>query len=308
MSEPTYIACPRCGEPFPMSAMQKRLFIGRTLSCNRCAKPFNITEETPDPVPAKAMRGNSAVPRSLMDAPAPGAPATGNSLDALANANANVAAAAAATATGAAPTAGVSGPASAGVVRPGEGLTAGRMALLIAVVVVAMGFLLYLAISPSVHRARESARRASCASNLMQIGLALQRYTSNNGGRFPDTLDVLVLDGSLPAELLVCPSSKDTVAAGASSGEQVADLANGGHNSYVYIGKGARLGPGKRVVAFEPLTHHENDGVNVLYTDGSVQFLSRLTALTAIPQLASPTTNPAAASQPATTEPATSGP
>jgi prepilin-type processing-associated H-X9-DG protein len=298
MSEPTFIACPRCGEPFPMSVMQKRLFIGRTLSCNRCTKPFSITEETPDPVPAKAMRGNSAVPQSLMSGPSSSTPASANSLDALANANAN-----AAVAAGAPPTAGAPGAAPVNVARPGEGLTAARMALLIAVVVVAMGFLLYLAISPSVHRAREAARRASCASNLMQIGLALQRYTGNNGGRYPDALDVLVLDGSLPAELLVCPSSKDTLVPGASPGEQVANLAKGGHDSYVYVAKDTRLSPGKRVVAFEPLSHHENEGVNVLYTDGSVQFLTRSAALMAIPQLTAPTTNPAA-----TTLPATSGP
>src|SRR6478672_8566928 len=71
MSEPTYIACPRCGEPFPMTAMQKKLFIGRTLSCNRCAKPFAITEDTPDPVPATKMRGSSPVPQSLQYPPPP---------------------------------------------------------------------------------------------------------------------------------------------------------------------------------------------------------------------------------------------
>jgi type II secretory pathway pseudopilin PulG len=284
MSEPTFIACPRCGEPFPMSAMQKRLFIGRTLSCNRCAKPFSITEDTPDPVPAKVMRGNSPVPQSLVYPPPP---AGADPLNALANA----AAAGPAQATAAAP--------APPVARPGEGLTAGRMALLIAVVVVMVGFLLYLAISPSVHRAREAARRSTCASNLMQLGLALQRYTSNNGGRFPDSLDTLILDGSLPAELLVCPSSKDTVAPGASPGEQAASLAKGGHESYTYVGKDMRIGPGKRVVAYERLDHHENDGVNVLYSDSSVQFLTRSAALAAIPQLGMPATSPSPTTAPA---------
>jgi hypothetical protein len=284
MSEPTFIACPRCGEPFPMSAMQKRLFIGRTLSCNRCAKPFSITEETPDPVPARVMvmRGNSPVPQSLMD---PRPPATGSAPAALAGAAA-------------------AGPNQAGApvapaARPGDGLTAGRMAMLIAAVIVVVGFLLYLAISPSVHRAREAARRSTCASNLMQIGLALQRYTSNNGGRFPDSLEMLVLDGSLPVELLVCPSSKDTVAPGASPGEQAANLAAGGHESYAYLGKGMRMGPGKRVVAYERLDDHENEGMNVLYSDGSVQFLTRSAARMAIPQLAAPSSNPSPTSAPA---------
>jgi hypothetical protein len=270
-----------------MSAMQKRLFIGRTLSCNRCAKPFSITEETPDPVPAKVMRGNSPVPQSLVYPPPP--PAAGDALNALAGA----------AVTGPTQTA----PTAPPMARPGDGLTAGRMAMLIAVVMVAVGFLLYLAISPSVHRAREAARRSTCASNLMQIGLALQRYASNNGGRFPDSLEMLVLDGSLPAELLVCPSSKDTAAPGASPGEQVASLAKGNHESYAYVGKGMRMGPGKRAVAYEPLDHHENEGVNVLYSDGSVQFLTRLAALTAIPQLAAPSSNPSPTTAPAAGKP-----
>jgi prepilin-type processing-associated H-X9-DG protein len=288
MSDPTFIACPRCGEPFPMSAMQKRLFIGRTLSCNRCAKPFSITEETPDPVPARVMRGNSPIPQSLMYPPPP-PPAAGDSLNALASA----------AETGPTQTA----PAAPPTARPSDGLTAGRMAMLIAVVMVAVGFLLYLAISPSVHRAREAARRSTCASNLIQIGLALQRYTSNNGGRFPESLEVLVLDGTLPAELLVCPSSKDTVAPGASPGEQAASLAKGGHESYGYLGKDMRMGPGKRAVAYERLDHHENEGANVLYSDGSVQFLTRSAALIAIPQLAAPSSNPSPTTAPAAGRP-----
>jgi hypothetical protein len=168
---------------------------------------------------------------------------------------------------------------------------------------VAVGFLLYLAISPSVHRAREAARRSTCASNLMQIGLALQRYTSANGGRFPDSLDVLVLDGSLPVELLVCPSSKDTVAPGTSPREQVAGLAKGGHQSYAYVGKGMRMAPGKRVVAYEALSDHENEGVNVLFSDTSVQFLTRSAAMTAIPQLAAPTSSPSPTTTPAAGSP-----
>jgi len=289
MSEPTYIACPRCGEPFPMTAMQKRLFIGRTLSCNRCAKPFAITEDTPDPVPARKMRGSSPVPQSLAYPPPPPAPATQSSA-----------------ATDVLPAAAVSAPPpTPPAARPaGEGLTAGRMALLIAAVVIAVGFLLYLAISPSVHRAREAARRATCASNLMQVGLALQRYTGNNAGRFPDSLDALVLDGSLPPELLVCPSTNDTAAPGNTPAEQVANLAKRGHESYIYLGKSKRLNQTKQIIAYEPLADHENEGVNVLNSDGSVQFLTRATALLVLPQLAAPV-----AMQPAaTTIPTTTGP
>src|SRR3954454_10245880 len=52
MSDPTYVPCPHCGHPYPMSAMQKELYRGRTLSCNNCAKPFSADNLMPVPMPA----------------------------------------------------------------------------------------------------------------------------------------------------------------------------------------------------------------------------------------------------------------
>ncbi|MCR4319102.1 MAG: DUF1559 domain-containing protein [Candidatus Brocadiaceae bacterium] len=40
---------------------------------------------------------------------------------------------------------------------------------------------------PALGRARESARRTQCASNLKQIGLALNMYANDNGEAFPTT-------------------------------------------------------------------------------------------------------------------------
>jgi len=39
MPEPTYVPCPHCGHPYPMSPMQKELYRGRTLSCNYVIPP-----------------------------------------------------------------------------------------------------------------------------------------------------------------------------------------------------------------------------------------------------------------------------
>jgi prepilin-type processing-associated H-X9-DG protein len=81
---------------------------------------------------------------------------------------------------------------------------------------------------PGLSRAREAARRASCASNLKQTGLALKIYASEANGAFPVLQDfvgddcnepnerVLMFRGRsmypeyLPdAEVLVCPSDVD---------------------------------------------------------------------------------------------------
>jgi hypothetical protein len=281
MPDPTYIACPRCGEPYAMTAMQKRLYHGRTLTCQRCAKPFAVTEETPDPVPAYALRPGDSPGRAPQS---PAAGQAGPAVDRPAQEDEP------------APVARTSLPEAADPDDPGEGLTAGRMATLIAVLAVVIGGLLYVAIAPSVHRSREATRRVTCGSNLTQVGVALQYYANSNGGRFPDTLATLVADGSLPAELLVCPSSRHTAAPGNTPAEQAANMAKGSHQSYVYVGKGLSMNAAKRVIVYEPLDLHDGDGMNVLYTDVSTQFLTRNNALAALPQLAAgsaaPTSQP----------------
>jgi hypothetical protein len=284
MPDATYIACPRCGEPYAMTAMQKRLFHGRTLTCQRCAKPFEVTEETPDPVPAPPAR-------------AWGAP------DEAASFRAPAAQAAPAPAA-AAPT---SRPDASGQLpaRPeSEGVTAGKMALLIATVAAALGVIVYLGVAPSVHRSREAARRATCASNLVQIGLALQLYANSNGGTYPDSLDALVANGTVPPEMLICPSTAHTPAPGKTPAEQAGKAAGGPpHLSYVYLGKNVTFATARQVLVYEPLEHHGGEGINVLYSDGTTQFLARPAALTALPQL-----DPNATPAPAATAPVLSPP
>ena len=81
---------------------------------------------------------------------------------------------------------------------------------------------------PALARAREAARRASCASNLRQMGMSLRMYADEANGRFPPLArcmgdsctdpnrDVLMFAGKsmypeyMPdAEVLICPSDAD---------------------------------------------------------------------------------------------------
>src|SRR4051812_36700698 len=59
--------------------------------------------------------------------------------------------------------------------------------------------------------------RVACMSNLRQIGLGLVMYCNANGGRYPDDLSTLLLSQGTNPKSLVCPSSKDTPAKGATT-------------------------------------------------------------------------------------------
>lgn len=257
MPEQTYVPCPHCGHAYPMTAMQKELYRGRTLACNNCAKTFSADELTPVVMES---------PRAWFAAAAP----------------------AAQTAAAPAPT---HPPAPAGPPRRSSGWATGLLTFGGAAVVIG---LLLAVLLPPLNRAREQSRRATCATNMRQLGQAMMIYASVNNGRFPDRLDRLL--AYVGAGTLVCPSTNHTPVAGQTPQIQAANLAAGGHASYVYVGDSyttaALINSSNTVVLYEPLGDH-GDGTNVLYADGHVAYLAGPVALASIPGLASATPNPA---------------
>jgi prepilin-type processing-associated H-X9-DG protein len=128
---------------------------------------------------------------------------------------------------------------------------------------------------PALNRAREQANRVKCASNMRQIGLAAIMYANAHGGQFPDDLDTILTSGTLQPFVVICPSSGDTPPSGASTQAMVADMKNPGHLSYVYVGKGLTVSSSAdTVVMYEPTANHSGDGMNALFADGHVEWLT----------------------------------
>lgn len=117
-------------------------------------------------------------------------------------------------------------------------------------------------------RVSENANRLKRGRQLLAIGQSIFLYANENGGALPSRLEQLILTQDVPASIFVCGSSNDKPA------QDVANLSDGGHQSYIYLGKDRnwRL-DANFVIAYESMTHH-NEGFNALFGDAHVEFIS----------------------------------
>jgi hypothetical protein len=110
------------------------------------------------------------------------------------------------------------------------------------------------------------------ASNLHQIGLAIQAYTQNHGGEFPESLSRLVLDGEASdSAVFISPLRSDTPAKGPNAQAIANQMTAGGHVSYTYLGRGlneSTLTP-DTIIAYE-LVANTAYPVIILTADGTV--------------------------------------
>ena len=156
------------------------------------------------------------------------------------------------------------------------------VALLLPVALVIGAYKLLL---PSHTFCGESAWRIRCASNLKQIGMALQIYASEHSGQYPASFEELLPTADITTEVFVCPLSTDTRAP--TTRETLQVFGEPGHNSYVYAGAGltsATITP-SHVLAYENLSNHGGDGMNVVYGDGSVEWVPKKQAAAVVAEL-----------------------
>lgn len=123
-------------------------------------------------------------------------------------------------------------------------------------------------------RYRHRRNKDECKENLIHMGRALAEYVKQHG-KYPDSIDVLYAEiGSVNYALSfepVCPLTSWRVDA---TGQTVAHTA-----PYIYLGCGQRIDcdPSTPIV-FEPLSNHDDFGIQVLSVDGNVTWLDEVGA------------------------------
>lgn len=131
---------------------------------------------------------------------------------------------------------------------------------------------------PVFARAREKARQARCASNLLNIGIALRVYGTEHCGHLPPTNNDLwpLVPACLPdPEVLQCPSvgrllglKPDWVPPGRR--RQPA----GRESDYVYRGGLCDDEDPRLTIVGDDVSDRHNDGAGYLFLDGHVKWLS----------------------------------
>lgn len=147
-----------------------------------------------------------------------------------------------------------------------HGFTLIELSFVIAIIAILASILF-----PVFARAREAARRSSCASNLSQIGMALNMYAQNYDGHYPKRNNDFrpIAKYSEPVGVLYCPSDA-TEHAPIGSWNSRNSSSEPPYSSYVYRGGLCNDDRADRIIAGEAKDWHGGI-VNVLYLAGYVK-------------------------------------
>jgi prepilin-type processing-associated H-X9-DG protein len=122
----------------------------------------------------------------------------------------------------------------------------------------------------------ETAGLVKSISNLRQIGESIARYAHDFQGQYPDSFRTLLLKEAIESDVFISPLRDETPAQGPTTQAVADQLTNGGHLSYVYLGKGlsTETVTPDTIIAYELMSDKIRTKVaNFLFGDGHVEYL-----------------------------------
>ena len=131
--------------------------------------------------------------------------------------------------------------------------SAAPASLLLAAPVLAIGI-------PRASKAQGNAQETICAVNLRGIGQAMYIHAQDDG-RFPSSFQVLLDENNITPKQLICPSTSHV------PGDPV-------DSCYVIVPGQTTYSDPHNVLVYERPENHGGKGVNVLYQDGHVEFIT----------------------------------
>jgi prepilin-type N-terminal cleavage/methylation domain-containing protein/prepilin-type processing-associated H-X9-DG protein len=160
-------------------------------------------------------------------------------------------------------------------------------------VVVAIVGVLAALLLPTLGRAREASRSTACASNLRQVGTALQLYVQENDNRFPVMFDAAPATNSIVSnqvatiervlanylgspKILACPSDDQDLFARTGASYSWNLLLNGQPADQLEMFRQRREAHETPLLLDKEAFHRArglDKGVNYLYADGHIQNL-----------------------------------
>ncbi len=129
---------------------------------------------------------------------------------------------------------------------------------------------------PALEKAHRQARRVQSMNNLRQIGQGIIMYAEEHQGTCPPDLGMLVTAEHLPIVVFIRPDSQNAPPPNMPADQQ-ADWVNQ-HSDYVYRGAGWSLSQMRNapriVLCYDKDDNHASGGMNVLFLDGHVEFMT----------------------------------
>ena len=140
---------------------------------------------------------------------------------------------------------------------------------------------------PSLNRARETANRIKCASNMRYIGQEMLLYSNEHKDQYPPDLGTLLATQDVAPEVFVCPSGSSSAPPagdflkpdGTPDGPKLKAWVDA-NSDYTYLGAGrTNSSPAEDILLYEKPSDHDGDGMNMLFGDGHVEFFTMPSAV-----------------------------